>query len=99
MSDAAGADYDIAICGAGPVGTALALFLAETRPAARIALIDARTLEQAQRDERFIAISHGSRTLLERIGAWDEAAGTGIGRIHVSPRGLFGRTRVPPHAY
>ena len=58
-------DYDIAICGAGPVGLALASLLAgRGMPAARIALLDAKTLEQTVHDPRSIALSYGSRQIL-----------------------------------
>ncbi|MGH8809229.1 MAG: FAD-dependent monooxygenase, partial [Noviherbaspirillum sp.] len=57
-------DFDIAICGAGPVGMALALLLAERGvQASRIALIDAKALEQASKDPRSIALSYGSRQI------------------------------------
>jgi len=87
-------DYDIAICGAGPVGLCLAALLARHGMApARIALIDARTLQQAERDPRSIALSHGSRQILETVGAWPLPA-TPIEQIHVSRRGHFGRTLI-----
>lgn len=86
--------YDIAICGAGPVGLALSLHLARQGVApARIAAIDAKPLEQAIRDPRTIALSEGSRQILADIGCWPHAA-TAISRIHVSRRGHFGRTVI-----
>jgi len=86
--------YDIAICGAGPAGMALAALLARRgTPAQRIALIDAKTLEQASNDPRSIALSWGSRQILEEIGAWPTAA-TAIHQIHVSRRGQFGRSLI-----
>lgn len=89
---------DIVICGAGPVGAACALFLCERGvPASRIALIDARTSEAAASDDRMIAISHGSATLLARLGAWHDGVApraTAIDTIHVSHRGRFGRTVI-----
>lgn len=91
-------ERDIVICGAGPVGAACALFLRERGIAAdRIALIDARTREAAAQDDRMIAISHGSATLLARIGAWRggvEPKATPITHIHISHRGRFGRTVI-----
>ncbi len=86
--------YDVAICGAGPAGMALAALLAKRgTPAARIALIDAKTLAQASKDPRSIALSWGSRQILEEIGAWPVAA-TAIHEIHVSRRGQFGRSLI-----
>ncbi len=87
-------DIDIAICGAGPVGMALAALLVRRGHAAhKIALIDARTLAQAGNDPRSIALSHGSRQILEEIGAWPIEA-TAIHQIHVSRRGRFGRSMI-----
>lgn len=85
-------DYDVAICGAGPVGMALAALLAKRgMPPERIALLDAKPVEDAVRDPRSIAISHGSRMLLEQAGAWPVPA-TAIHEIHISRRGHFGRS-------
>ncbi|WP_019139480.1 UbiH/UbiF/VisC/COQ6 family ubiquinone biosynthesis hydroxylase [Noviherbaspirillum massiliense] len=92
-------DFDIAICGAGPVGLALALLLAKRGvPAGRIALIDAKTREQAAKDPRSIALSYGSRQILADIGAWPIAADP-IHEIHVSRRGHFGRTMISRDDY
>jgi 2-octaprenyl-6-methoxyphenol hydroxylase len=91
--------YDVAICGAGPAGMALAALLVKRgMPAARIALIDAKTLEQAGRDPRSLALSWGSRQILEQIGAWPGAA-TAIEQIHVSRRGQFGRSLIDRKDY
>ena len=87
-------DADIAICGAGPAGMALAALLVKRGVRAdRIALIDAKTLEQAQNDPRSLALSYGSRQILEGIGAWPIPS-TPIHDIHVSRRGQFGRSMI-----
>jgi 2-octaprenyl-6-methoxyphenol hydroxylase len=92
-------DYDIAICGAGPAGMALAALLVKRGvPAKRIALIDAKTLEQASKDPRSLALSWGSRQILEPIGGWPAAA-TAIEQIHVSRRGQFGRSMIDRKDY
>lgn len=86
--------FDIAICGAGPVGLTLAaLLIQQGQRAEGIALIDARPATQAMRDPRSIALSWGSRQILEQIAAWPTAA-TAIEQIHVSRRGHFGRTLI-----
>ncbi|MET3107703.1 2-octaprenyl-6-methoxyphenol hydroxylase [Oxalobacteraceae bacterium GrIS 1.18] len=86
--------YDIAICGAGPVGQALALFLIRNGIAPqRIILVDAKTREQAAKDQRTIALSYGSRQFLQNAGAWPIKA-TEIHQIHVSRSGHFGRTLI-----
>jgi 2-octaprenyl-6-methoxyphenol hydroxylase len=87
-------DFDVTIVGAGPVGLALAGWLARrsaTR-ALKIALVDAREPEDSIADPRAIAVSHGSRMILEPL-RWPADA-TAIHRIHVSQRGHFGRTLI-----
>ena len=83
---------DIAIIGAGPVGMTLALALAGS--ARRVILIDSRPRGAWAGDPRALALSHGTRQLLERLGAWNNAAATPIHNIHVSQRGGFGRTVI-----
>jgi len=85
-------DFDVAICGAGPVGLALAAFLARRGvPGSRIVLVDGKSLGQAISDPRSIALSWGSVQLLDEVGAWPLAA-TAIHQIHVSRRGQLGRS-------
>ncbi len=94
--DAPPADFhfDIAIIGAGPVGLALAGWLAKRSATSRlsVALIDARAPGAASTDPRSIAVSHGSRAMLESLAFPSDA--TPIKRIHVSQRGHFGRTLI-----
>lgn len=83
---------DVAICGAGPVGLALAALMARRGVApGSIALVDAKALGQAISDPRSIALSWGSRMLLEDVGAWPLPC-TPIHQIHVSRRGHLGRS-------
>ena len=87
-------DFDIAICGAGPVGMALAALLVHRGAAPeRLALIDAKPLADSLQDPRSIALSYGSRQILEQIGAWPAAVDP-IRQIHVSRRGHFGRALI-----
>jgi 2-octaprenyl-6-methoxyphenol hydroxylase len=80
---------DIAIVGAGPVGAALALLLKDSGFSGQ--LLEARA--SAATDGRTLALSHGSRLILEDCAGWPgDAATTPIERIHVSQRGAFGRT-------
>jgi 2-octaprenyl-6-methoxyphenol hydroxylase len=86
------ADYDVLIVGGGPVGAALALALRGAGLA--IGQLEARTAHAAT-DSRPIALSHGSRLMLERLGVWDGLPGaTPIQRIHVSQRGAFGQVTL-----
>src|SRR6266702_4617563 len=87
-------DFDVTIVGAGPVGLALAGWLSRRSAthALKIALVDAREPEDSIADTRAIAVSHGSRMILEPL-RWPADA-TAIQRIHVSQRGHFGRTLI-----
>jgi ubiquinone biosynthesis UbiH/UbiF/VisC/COQ6 family hydroxylase len=88
--------YDIAIIGGGPVGLAFALSLAGF--GLRLALIEKQP-EQALADPSFdgreIALTHHSRSVMERLGAWDrlpEGAVSPLNRARVlngrGPQGL-----------
>jgi len=86
------ADYDVLVVGGGPVGAALTLALRGTGLA--VGLLEARA-PQAAADPRPIALSHGSRLILERLGVWERLApATPILRIHVSQCGGFGRAEL-----
>jgi 2-octaprenyl-6-methoxyphenol hydroxylase len=88
---------DVAICGAGPVGLALAALLARRGvPGERIVLVDGKALGQAISDPRSIALAWGSRMLLDDLNAWPDvsASSTPIHEIHVSRRGHLGRSMM-----
>ena len=88
---------DIAIVGAGPVGMTLALALAGGPYS--VLLIDSRQRGAWAGDPRALALSQGTRQLLERLGAWDTDTCTAIDTIHVSQRGGFGRTLIDARDY
>jgi len=88
---------DIAILGAGPVGMALAIALAGGPY--RVLLIDSRARGASANDPRALALSHGSRQLLEALAAWRSEAATAIDSIHVSQRGGFGQTIIDRRDY
>lgn len=83
---------DVVIIGGGPVGSALALALRDT--GWRIVVLEARPA--ASIDARPLALSYGSRLILDRLNLWPALAGfaTPIRRIHVSQRGGFGRVEL-----
>lgn len=81
---------DIAIIGGGPVGLSLALALRKS--GLHIILLEARKPEAASTDPRALALSYGSRLLLERFDAWNKIPQvSGIRSIHISQRHTFGR--------
>ncbi len=87
------ADYDVLIAGGGPVGASLALALHGSGLV--VGLLEPRAPRAAQADPRPVALSHGSRLILERLGVWEQLApATPIRRIHVSQRGGFGRVEL-----
>nr|WP_315476269.1 FAD-dependent monooxygenase [uncultured Undibacterium sp.] len=89
----------IAICGAGPVGQALALMLHQAGFSAHdIVLFDAKTSEQANQDARSIALSFGSDQLLNQLNARPQKS-TAIKEIHVSRRKHFGRSFITAEDY
>jgi 2-octaprenyl-6-methoxyphenol hydroxylase len=86
-------DVDVLIAGNGPVGTLLALALAQ-------AGIDHRLVgDQRQERDRPIALGYSSRILLERVQSFRALAATPIQTIHVSQRGGFGRTLISAADY
>lgn len=82
----------VLIVGAGPVGAVCALALQQQGIAVQV--IEAQP-EDARADSRTLALSHGARLILERLGVWDRLDHvTPITRIHVSQRGALGVARL-----
>jgi 2-octaprenyl-6-methoxyphenol hydroxylase len=82
--------YDIAIIGGGPVGAALALALRDNQ--LKVCVLEARPANTASNDARALALSYGSRLLLERLGVWESIRDVSAIRIiHVSQKQSFGR--------
>jgi 2-octaprenyl-6-methoxyphenol hydroxylase len=81
---------DILIAGGGPVGATLALALRGSGLAA--CLVEPPGAPRGPL--RPVALSHGSRMVLERVGAFARIAATPIETIHVSQAGGFGRTVI-----
>lgn len=72
------------------LATALALSLYGHQ----VKVFDAREPGAADSDPRAVALSHGSRLILERLGAWTAIAATPVQRIVVSQQGGFGRANI-----
>jgi len=84
---------DILIQGGGPVGLACAAWTLQKFPDAKIILLDRNPLNDGElinADSRGIALSHGSKILLDTIHAWPKESAE-IHRVHVSQAGRFGR--------
>ena len=80
---------DIIVVGGGPVGSALALGL--DKAGFTVTLLEARAGGGAEDDARTLALSHGSRLILERLGVWPlPVAPTPILEIRVTQRAGFG---------
>ena len=89
--------HDVVVVGAGPVGSTLALALAAGGIEAVV--LDGRAAGETPRGDRSLAVSHGARLILERIGVWDAltdapAALTPIVGIDISQAGGFGQMRI-----
>lgn len=84
----------IIIAGGGPVGSVLSLSLQQSGIACTV--LEARASGASHTDTRALALSHGSRLILEKLGVWDAVAqsATAINTIHISQRGGFGRTKL-----
>jgi 2-octaprenyl-6-methoxyphenol hydroxylase len=84
---------DILIQGGGPVGLACAAWVLQKFPDAKLTLIDRNPEKDddlVNADGRGIALSHGSKLLLDTIQAWPKESAQ-IHRVHVSQAGRFGR--------
>ncbi len=84
----------IIIAGGGPVGLVLALALQQQ--GVPFTALEARAKGASHQDARALALSYGSRLILEKLGVWDdlEVKATAINTIHISQRGGLGRTRL-----
>ena len=74
----------IAIIGGGPVGAIFALL--NKSQASKTFLLEANSQVQTKTDKRALALSNGSKFILEKIGVWEELEDrlTPIKTIHTS---------------
>lgn len=89
--------YDIVIVGGGMVGATLACALAKT--AYSVAVLEAFDFNSASSpsfDDRSVALSYGSRLLMQDMGLWKSIAEhvQGISEIQISERKRLGITRM-----
>ena len=86
----AGVD-NIVVIGAGPVGATFALLA--KRQGLDVSLMEAR--EGPSLETRTLALSHGSRDVLDTANAWNASLkATEIHAIHTSQKGGFGRSLI-----
>jgi 2-octaprenyl-6-methoxyphenol hydroxylase len=90
MPESADSAFDVLIVGGGPVGSTIALALADT--SLRVGLLGPAI--EAVNDARPIALSHGSAQILAQLDCCMPAAANAIMAIHVSHQGRFGRTLI-----
>ena len=89
----------IVIVGGGPVGATLALLLAKQDVASTV--FEARKQGAAYGESRALALSYGSKRILEKLGVWDGLSknATAINTIHVSQKGSLGRSQLKAADY
>ena len=89
----------IIIVGGGPVGAVLALLLAKA--GLEVQILEARPQGASHGDQRALALSFGSRRILEKLGLWQtlSAVATSINTIHVSQKGSLGRALLKADDY
>jgi 2-octaprenyl-6-methoxyphenol hydroxylase len=82
----------IVIIGGGPVGLIFGLLNQEN--SIDTLILESKSKLQSFNDQRALALSNGSRFILEKVGIWKELQSklTDIKSIHTSQKGTFGRT-------
>ena len=90
---------DIVIVGGGPVGMVLSLLLAKQNIGSTV--LEVRKRGAANQDTRALALSFGTRRILEKLGVWQALAphATAINKIHVSQKGSIGRSLLQAQDY
>jgi len=86
--------FDVCIVGDGPVGCAIAAGLQHSGLSIALAGEQTGSGISTSRPFRPIALSHSSRLILNRLGAWERLPVTPISSVHVSESGAFGQTRI-----
>lgn len=89
----------LTIVGGGPVGLVLAL--AMQQHGLSVTVLEAREKGAAYKDKRALALSYGSKMILDKLGVWEdvEKYTTAIKTIHTSQRGSLGRAKLKAAEY
>ncbi len=87
------------IVGAGPVGLVFSLLLAKQNQNSH--LLELRKKNDTHLDKRTLALSYGTKLILESLGVWNslENKVTEITDIHTSQKNSFGRTILSANEY
>lgn len=104
--------FDVIIAGGGLSGLLSALSLSQTAQRVgktlSIAIVEPNKIDlnpsqyrSASFDERVLALSHGTKSYLQSLGAWQgiNAFAAPIETIHISDRGYYGKARVYAHEH
>lgn len=83
---------NILIVGGGPVGATLALMLGQQ--GVKVTVLEVRAKGAAYEEKRALALSSGSREMLEKLCVWQQVAlsASKISTIHISQQGSLGRS-------
>lgn len=87
------------IVGAGPVGLVFSLLLAKQRHNSH--LFESRRKNDSHSDKRALALSYGTKLILEDLGIWESLKNkvSEIKDIHTSQKNSFGRTLLSASQY
>ena len=87
------------VVGAGPVGLVFSLFLAKHNQNSH--LLESRKKNDSHSDGRALALSYGTKLILEDLGIWSslEKKISEIKDIHTSQKNSFGRTLLSASQY
>ena len=80
---------DCAIIGGGPVGLIFAIL--GSTSIGKVQIFESKKHGSTNQDNRALALSNGSRLILEEIGVWDPPPGTTVGGWSAGTE--WGRTR------
>ncbi|NBW53429.1 MAG: 2-octaprenyl-6-methoxyphenyl hydroxylase [Betaproteobacteria bacterium] len=92
-------DPGYVIVGAGPVGLVFSLLLAQQNQDSH--LLESRRKNDSHSDKRALALSYGTKLILENLGIWEslENKVSEIKDIHTSQKNSFGRTLLSASQY